>query len=83
MAISVYKNRFCPEQGRWIKDYIMDGSSDAANLPTLSNQVGAGSRAHYVADGEIVGYELAPAGTWKLVTGGGFDEGGEEEESNG
>ncbi len=69
MAIRCYKNRFDPEQGKWVKDYVLDGAGDVADLPAASRSVGAGSTAHYADDGSLVMYELGPAGTWELISG--------------
>lgn len=69
MAIRCCKNRFDPEQGKWIKDYVMDGAADAASLPDASRSVGAGSTAHYGGSGSLVLYELSPEGTWVQIAG--------------
>ena len=69
MAIKCYKNRFDPEQGKWVKDFVLDSSVDVRSLPAASGSVGAGSTAHYAEGGSLVMYELGPAGTWVLISG--------------
>lgn len=64
MAIKCVKSRYEAEQGKWIKDYVLDGADDVENLPT---NVGAGSMAHYGAENVLVAYELAPGGTWVRI----------------
>ena len=61
MAVKCIRSFFSQEQYKWVKDFVMDSSSDVSSLPT---DVAAGSLAHYADGGDLVAYELNPSGSW-------------------
>ena len=67
MAIACIRSFFSQEQHKWVKDYVLDSSSDLANLPTTG--IAAGSLAHFADNDALVAYEFAPAGSWVQIAG--------------
>lgn len=64
MAVQCIRSFFSQEQYKWVREYVLDSASDVSDLPTTD---AAGSVAHYADNGEVVAYELAPAGSWVQI----------------